>query len=485
MEILNNMQESNKDCSFKIEFTKENTTVDFLEVGRTEKNVRGDILFQDALLEFKRERKKIKGGSFLKINGVASLPIAYLLSHELCHLYRVVTVYYPQQGGEKENRYIVVNSFTQEYQIGDILEFNGLQVEKVVSVVPNSATESTFHLSLDGDTLYISKKRAEGNQIVADIAARIEEKINSKELRGGKFIKINGNMTVAGCYVIASHLAHLYATIAVFDPKLGSPGIDRYIVSIQHGSKHQIGSVLEYNVPETSTVKVALCAYPKTGKSCLREALNSAIENIPELPNNFHYCIEANPDNRKSPCLRTYPRYPEIAEKIRKQGRKEHSEELADYIAETIKNIQNSLLIFDIGGAITNNNEKIIREATHVIILIKKDELAEENKQMWKDFCQLIDVPVVAIIYSDYFDYSNEIIQEHSNYLEGTVYPLNYNFDASSLPVIKKLAELLVNLAKKKSIHYHNYVITVQPDFTYQLGDISKKRFTNNCSHQK
>ena len=83
------------------------------------------------------------------------------------------------------------------------------------------------------------KAPAQNDMIVKDTAARMKEMIDSGELSGGELIKITGPASLQASMVIAHALGHLYGAIACFDPKL-----NKFVVSIAHGGKYQIGDLV-------------------------------------------------------------------------------------------------------------------------------------------------------------------------------------------------------------------------------------------------
>jgi hypothetical protein len=60
---------------------------------------------------------KIKGGEIIKLNGPATLPIAFVLAHKLNHLYQAVAVFDP-----KLSKYVVVIAHGDKYKLGDLIE---------------------------------------------------------------------------------------------------------------------------------------------------------------------------------------------------------------------------------------------------------------------------------------------------------------------------------------------------------------------------
>jgi len=78
-----------------------------------------DQIVQDAKehLDEMVESGELAGGPLIKINGPASLPVAFVLAHVLVHRYGVVAVYDPKMG-----KYVVVTTHGGKYQVGDLIE---------------------------------------------------------------------------------------------------------------------------------------------------------------------------------------------------------------------------------------------------------------------------------------------------------------------------------------------------------------------------
>jgi CRISPR-associated protein Csx3 len=60
---------------------------------------------------------ELTGGSLIKINGPASLPVAVAIAHAVSHLYEVVAVYDP-----KLAKYVVSVSHSSQYRPGDLID---------------------------------------------------------------------------------------------------------------------------------------------------------------------------------------------------------------------------------------------------------------------------------------------------------------------------------------------------------------------------
>jgi len=100
---------------------------------------------------------------------------------------------------------------------------------------------ATYNISLTGDILKVGfGDPAQNDAICRDAKARLEEMVAKGELPGGTVIKINGPASLPVAVVIAHAIAHLYETVAVFDPKLG-----KYVVSVAHSAQFKVGDLID------------------------------------------------------------------------------------------------------------------------------------------------------------------------------------------------------------------------------------------------
>jgi CRISPR-associated protein Csx3 len=98
-----------------------------------------------------------------------------------------------------------------------------------------------FKIEKDGGVLRIGfGEPAQNDLIVQEAARRLDEMVESGELAGGSLIKINGPASLPVACAIAHAVAHLYETVAVFDPKLG-----QYVVAISHGGGMRPGDLID------------------------------------------------------------------------------------------------------------------------------------------------------------------------------------------------------------------------------------------------
>jgi len=302
---------------------------------------------------------------------------------------------------------------------------------------------SSYEINLVGDTLKVKfGSSATGDEIVKDAAARLEQMVSSGELKGGPLLKVDGPCTVAAAYVIAHRVSHLYGTVAIFDPKIGKNGTKAYIVVVSHNPSYRIGEVIETEEPlkeRKSQLKVILCGPPHSGKSCLREGLKEAIKRIDGAP--YPYMITACPDGEGAWFSEAARRDPVLAKQLKDEYKAKFTPEFAEKAAGWVKAAATSLNIIDVGGKITSENRKIMKEGTHAVILSGDSSLTEE----WEKVCEELGLKVIANIRSDY-DGSEDTIATDAPVLTGSVHYLERGEDVSRRPMVEALANMLVEL---------------------------------------
>ncbi len=103
---------------------------------------------------------------------------------------------------------------------------------------------TTYKIDLEGDVLKVGfGEPAQNNQIVKDVAARLDELVETGVLSGGALLKINGPASLPVACVLVHKVAHLYGAIAVYDPKLEAGG-GKYVVVISHNPAYKLGDLI-------------------------------------------------------------------------------------------------------------------------------------------------------------------------------------------------------------------------------------------------
>ena len=429
--------------TYSMQFADNTLKVDFAKTDEdTPIPADGDRIVRDVQLLVRQgiASGKLTGGTLLRIQGRISVLASYTLAHEVAHLYRAIAVADTRLGG-----YVVVSTTTTEYPLGSRVDFRTGEVAEIES--PSKLSTPSFLIRREGDVLRVQINPAvqvDGDQIVRDAKAQLQHVVESGQLPRGNLLKINGRSTVLASFVMALELAHFYGAIAVFDPKLGAVGSDRYVVTISHAQDYQVGDTVDVECDRAQTVKVVLCGFKNTGKTVFRDGLKQAILNRADAPEDF-YVISGCPDGDGCWYSETVRKYPELANQLKAEYKAKFTPKFAAAKAKDIKVNKNSLLLFDVGGKISSENKSIMAQATHAVILAKSDlEVAK-----WQVFCQELNLPVIAIIYSD-IEATADKIQAESPQFTGIVHQLKRGEPVGNRPLIQALARRLVELAKSQ-----------------------------------
>ncbi len=402
-------------------------------------NTTGDQIVKDAQARLDELIKsgELSGGKLLKINGPSSVPVAYVLAHRLAHLYSAIAYSDPRLS----EPCIIVTSTTPDYPVGSRIDPTSNQI---IEGKPDNQTNPSFLINWNPNQEILEAKinnevTADGNQLVRDAEARFKTLINSGQLKGSKQpLLINGRCTTAAAFVMANQLAHLYSVVAVYDPKLAESNLDKYIVVISH-SGYQVGETIDVKRSENKRIKVALCGEAHAGKTCLREGLKETLLNLPHAPDS--YVFSGCPDGEGAWFYPTAQRNPELARQLKEDYKAQFTPKFAKVKAQQIKAINLPILVFDVGGKITPENQTIMSKATHAVILTK----SEKGFQSWKQLCDDLNVPVVAILNSDY-EAREDQFETDDPILKGTIHYLDRGENVSTRPMIHRLANHLINL---------------------------------------
>jgi CRISPR-associated protein Csx3 len=189
-------------------------------------------------------------------------------------------------------------------------------------------------------------------------------------------------------------------------------------------------------------MKVVLCGPPQSGKSCFKAGLIQAIKRMPLAP--YPYQIMACPDGEGSWFHSTAQVNPELAARERQKGCFSEAEVIK--FEAWVRDVKERLTIVDVGGKISPENRRIMRHATHAVVL-SRDVNAFAP---WQDFCQELELQVIAQIYSDYTA-REDVIEWRSGILTGTVHYLDRQVQAMDRPMVQALAIDLVQRIHTKS----------------------------------
>lgn len=90
---------------------------DVLKIGFAEPAQNNQIV-QDAALRLDQliAAGTLAGGALLKVNGPASLPVAFVIAHKVAHLYGAIACYDPKLAS-----YVVCITHDPAHQLGDLI----------------------------------------------------------------------------------------------------------------------------------------------------------------------------------------------------------------------------------------------------------------------------------------------------------------------------------------------------------------------------
>lgn len=102
--------------TYKIEIEGNVLKVGFGEAAQNDRIVKDvasrlDEMIQDGTLA---------GGPLLRVNGPASIPVAFVLAHRLVHLYGAIAVFDPKLA--EPLKYVVCITHNPNYKLGDLVE---------------------------------------------------------------------------------------------------------------------------------------------------------------------------------------------------------------------------------------------------------------------------------------------------------------------------------------------------------------------------
>jgi CRISPR-associated protein Csx3 len=166
---------------------------DLIEV-QIDKLASGDQVVRDAKarLDEMINGGELAGGKLLKIYGPMSIPVTYVMAHYLAHLYGAIALSDTRLGA-----YVVVSSTTPDYPFASRISF---ETGEVTEVPPDRSNSPAISINYEQGILRTKingNVQKDGEQLVLETEARLEELINTKQLQGGKTpLLINGRFSI-------------------------------------------------------------------------------------------------------------------------------------------------------------------------------------------------------------------------------------------------------------------------------------------------
>ncbi|MGN1351853.1 MAG: ATP-binding protein [Clostridia bacterium] len=151
-------------------------------------------------------------------------------------------------------------------------------------------------------------------------------------------------------------------------------------------------------------MKIIFCGPPQSGKSVFIANL------IDEMPTDDYTIIRANPDGEGS--WSNNPNQKETAI-IRQKGK--FTKSFVDRKCQEIDNQSNSIVLVDVGGVISPENEQIFKHCDSFVVLSND----EQKKQEWLEFGQRLGLKCVGLIDSSLE--GEEAIYSKDPYIQGRI----------------------------------------------------------------
>lgn len=158
-------------------------------------------------------------------------------------------------------------------------------------------------------------------------------------------------------------------------------------------------------------MKIVIAGPPRSGKSCLRYALRKAVTSVSQ-GQHYLYFITAAPDGEGAWFHETYQRDADEAISLRDQYKYPISPQFTERLAAAVACCDAPLCALDIGGRVSDENRQICANASHAI-LIAGDHPQQgswnERLEPWRQFCNELNLTVLAELHSDYESDADEI----------------------------------------------------------------------------
>lgn len=208
---------------------------------------------------------------------------------------------------------------------------------------------------------------------------------------------------------------------------------------------------------------------PRSGKSCLREGLKQAIKNIcgERDLDLYPYIITGCPDGEGAWFQETVNLSPEGAADAKAAYKAKFTPKFVKRVADSVASCFLPLVLVDIGGITSIENEAICASTTHAILLAGDQTRLPE----WREFCAkegkvvIVDKDnegreveyiyhkrpqvVLAEIWSDYHGTTDTIPELGTDSVwRGSVHHLERGESVSERPTVRALAEILIQLTR-------------------------------------
>jgi len=188
--------------------------------------------------------------------------------------------------------------------------------------------------------------------------------------------------------------------------------------------------------------KVILAGPPRSGKSCLREGLKQLIKQLPGAP--YPYIITGCPDGEGSWFQETVNADQALAKECKEAYKAKFTPEFVSRISESVRNCSLELVFVDVGGIVSEENEQICSNATHLVLLTALDKA--DKKAEWYEFSRKVGLTVIADIDSAYTAQEDSVGSVIDGKLTGSIHHLERGEVLTDRPMILALAKHIIDL---------------------------------------
>lgn len=229
----------------------------------------------------------------------------------------------------------------------------------------------------------------------------------------------------------------------------GSDGLAKLKESTASVSGISVNEVLSTNEGKEKfkIKKIILAGPPRSGKSCMREALKQAIKQVPDAP--YPYVFTACPDGEGAWFQEAMNNDPEMAAKLKSEYKSKFTPEFVERISQSVTNLSLPLSFIDIGGITSPENEKICKDGNGAILICGETAVLGGSPAEWKEFFNNLGIPIVAEVYSDYFgteDYVEGVGED--GVFRGSVHHLERGESLAERETVQAVANFIVELGK-------------------------------------
>jgi CRISPR-associated protein Csx3 len=185
-------------------------------------------------------------------------------------------------------------------------------------------------------------------------------------------------------------------------------------------------------------MKIVLIGPPRSGKSCLRQALKDAIRSLPGAP--YPYIITGCPDGEGSWFQETVNRDPNLATRCKAEYKSKFTTEFVRRVADSVISCSLPLTIVDLGGIPSHENAIIACGATHAVMIASDPTTLSQ----WWGFVKLTGLQVIAELRSDYHGTEDRPLERgEDGVLRGSVHHLERGERLADRPTVVELAKEL------------------------------------------